>query len=642
MCGISGIISREALSEDYKRSVLRMNDALVHRGPDSQGFFTDVNLALAHSRLSIIDLETGNQPLYNNDRSLALIVNGEIYNFIELREELKAKGCVFSTNSDCEVILHLYSLYGIECLRYLRGMFVFALWDKKLRRLFLARDRMGEKPLYIFEGDRHVIFSSEVKSLLKSGLVPFTLDPVAVNEYFHYQYVPEPKTPIKGVRKIPPAHYITIDVDNWHLVQKEYWALREAEPLSGDPSQLIQQELNRIGELIIRSDVPVGVALSSGLDSSAIAALAARKSRGNIHAFSVGYPGYPSCDERVEAKAFADELNMPFHEVELGTEEMVNFFPELVYWRDDPIADISGFCYYSLMRAARENNVPVLLQGQGADELFWGYPWLPKAVEESIQKSQYSRISSFFKSFISEIKVPDMSSPKAFAYWCLSFGGLRTGWERYLRTTSLPKERLVFFDLSPNYRLAGKKVKNFYSTKFIEEIHSADPALLFHMNIPWKNIDVEITRLICQTYLLQNGIAQADRLGMASSIETRLPFVDYKLVETVIGLRKTYSDYNLLPKAWLKSALKDIIPEWVLSRPKRGFSPPLRQWHRRLFKRYGSNLRRGYLYEAGILSDQGTKHLSKGTLPLGIVSPISFKALVLEEWCRAMRSISLN
>ena len=363
MCGIAGIISSEPLSVSHTKSVERMNNALIHRGPDSEGIFNDRHIALAHRRLSIIDLATGDQPLYNSDRSLVLIANGEIYNFIELREELKGKGCIFSTNSDCEVIVYLYAHYGIECLHYLRGMFAFALWDKKRKRLLLARDRMGEKPIYLFEKDNHIVFSSEMKSLLTSGLVPFSLDPHAVNEYFHYQYVPEPKTPIKGVRKLAPAHYMTIDIDNWHVIEKQYWCMRDASPLTGDPSELIQCELNRISELVIRSDVPVGVALSGGLDSSAIAALAVRKSPDTMHAFSVGYPGRPSCDERQEARAFADALKMPFHEIELTTEEMVDFFPELVFLRDDPIADISGFCYYRLrtLQGARAMNETLAL-----------------------------------------------------------------------------------------------------------------------------------------------------------------------------------------------------------------------------------------------------------------------------------------
>src|SRR5687768_3325767 len=394
MCGIAGFASRNVISEAELDAVSRVNQSLVHRGPDGEGQYGSAHVALAMRRLSIIDLEGGWQPLYNEDRSLTLIANGEIYNFVELRQQLESHGHQFSTGSDCETILHLYEEHGTDCVLYLRGMFSFALWDAKRQRLMLARDRMGEKPLYIYESDGQLLFASEMKALLASGMVPFELDAPAIDLYFHYQYVPEPLTPLKGVRKLDAGHILVVDVANWRVTDERYWSMEDAPPLAGDPATLIREELETVSEIVIRSDVPVGVALSGGLDSSAIAALAASKYPGTMHAFSVGYPGSPRNDERADARALAAHIGLPFHDVELTTGDMVAFFPELVYWRDDPIADMAGYGYYAVSKLARENEVPVLLQGQGGDELFWGYNWVREAARESSRKETLVQLGS--------------------------------------------------------------------------------------------------------------------------------------------------------------------------------------------------------------------------------------------------------
>ena len=373
MCGISGIIGRDGLTPEDLQRVASMSRALTHRGPDDSGMFSAPHVALASRRLSIIDLGGGRQPLYNEERTLALVANGEIYNHAELRHGLEARGHIFKTGSDCEAILHAYAEYGDACVRHLRGMFAFALWDEARGRLVLARDALGEKPLYLYEREGRLLFASEMKALLRSGEVPFKLDPEAVDLFFHYQYVPEPRTAVRGVRKLDAAHMLVINVEPWRVEESCYWRMDDAPPLHADAPTLIRERLEEVGELITRADTPVGVALSGGLDSSVVAAVAARRRPEELHAFSVGYPGRPEgLDERDEAHALARHLRLPFHEVEVETEEVVEFFPELNYWRDDPVADYSGHAYYAVMRKAREHGVPVMLQGQGGDELFWG------------------------------------------------------------------------------------------------------------------------------------------------------------------------------------------------------------------------------------------------------------------------------
>jgi len=636
MCGIAGIITHAPTTPAEIAGVKATNTRLAHRGPDGSGEFQDRHVMLAMRRLSIIDLEGGWQPLYNEDHTLALVANGEIYNFIELRQRMETLGRRFNTNSDCETILHLYEEHGLDFVQHLRGMYAFALWDTKRRRLILARDRMGEKPLYLYETNGRVFFASEMKAVLASGLVPFELDPTAVNLYFHYQYVPEPMTPLKGVRKLDAASLLIVDVEPWNVEERRYWRMEDAPPIEGDPARLIREQLESVSEIVIRSDVPVGIALSGGLDSSAIAALAARKYPGTMHAFSVGYPGSLDNDERCDARALADELGMPFHDVELTTSEMVSFFPELVYLRDDPIADIAGFGYYSVMKLAREHNVPVVLQGQGGDELFWGYGWVQDAALASARKLQHANNPVATLPRYMDVNLPGGLSRVQLAEWAHGLGGLRRTWESLRRDRTASPDQMVFYDLVPDFRTSMAQTRTIFSQTFSEQINGSTATSLFTFNRPWPNIDVTLTRLICDTYLRENGVTQGDRLGMASSIEMRLPLLDHRLVETVIGLRKANTDVNKPPKAWFKAALKDVLPDAVINRPKRGFSPPVLEWHRALFTAHGKSIADGYLLEHGVLTEESACELAAGPFPPDSTTPFSFKALVLEQWCRRM------
>ena len=639
MCGIAGIISKEPLQPEHAEQVARLSKGMLHRGPNGEGEFSAPHIAMAMRRLSIIDLAHGWQPLYNEDQSLVLIANGEIYNFIELRKQLQAKGHTFKTGSDCEVILHLYEEHGTDCVQHLRGMFAFALWDSRRCKLILARDRMGEKPLYLYERDGQIYFCSELKTLLYAGKVQFQLDPHAIDCYFHYQYVPEPMTPIKGVRKLPPATVMTISADPWHVEEWCYWRMEDAPPLEGDPAKLIRAALENISELIIRSDVPVGIALSGGMDSSAIAALVSKRYQGAMHAFSVGYPGRPFYDERANAKALADHLSMPFHEVEVSTDDIVDCFPELIGWQDDPIADISGYGYYAVMRAALEHNVPVMLQGQGGDELFWGYPWVTDAARQSFRKSSLGVTGEpKFGDYFKLNPVPEAWSKRGLWNWGTSLAGLRSSWEEFQRDRLSPREQAIFYDLTPDFRMARKNIGHCYEPQFIESLGMSSAYDPFTVPLPWPRPDILLTKLVCQTYLLENGMTQGDRLSMKNSVELRLPLVDYRLVETVIGLRKTQSDLRLPPKSWLKDAVKDILPDWVMNRPKQGFRPPVKEWHRALFTRYGSLLEDGFLTQAGVLTRQSARAFAQGPFPPGAIVPLSFKALVLELWCRRFDS----
>lgn len=629
------MIARDRLSPEQIERTRSMAPLLRHRGPDGEGEYLDESVLIGMRRLSIIDLEGGWQPLYNEDRSLVLVANGEIYNFVELRQELEARGHRFRTNSDCETILHLYEEHREDCVKSLRGMFAFALWDARRNRLFLARDRMGEKPVFLFEKDGAIVFASEIRALLCSRIVPFDLDPDSVNLYFHYKYVPEPFTPIKGIRKLPAAHHMTIECDKWAVRETCYWRMEDAVPLEGNPAEIIGAELRSLSKIIIRSDVPVGVALSGGLDSSVIAALAVENYPGVMQAFCVGYSGSPDCDERESARAFADYLGMPFHDIELDTDTVVRTFPDAVFLRDDPIADISGVSYYSVMQQAREHGVPVMLQGQGGDELFWGYPWVKQALEATLAKQESQSGAEMFFRLVRPYLLRSFALPEV-RRWVKSIGGIRDGWNIYSTCANGPADQMVFYDTRPAFQYASRHHDSFYTRKFADQLDPRAPFNIFTSPRPWKHLDIKMTRLICQTYLLENGMQLGDRLSMASSVELRLPLVDYRLVETVVGLRKNYQDYKETPKSWFKASVSNIVPEWVMNRAKRGFAPPGRRWLRALFDEYGLLLADGYLVGTGILAPESARAMAPGSVLKGESTPASFAALLLEVWCRKM------
>jgi asparagine synthase (glutamine-hydrolysing) len=586
-------------------------------------------------RLSIIDLTGGWQPFYSEDRAIGCVVNGEIYNFVELRDRLTAQGHRFASANDCETIVHLYEDRGLSCVEDLRGMFAFALWDGPRRRLLLARDRMGEKPLYLFETAGTLVFASELKSLLRSGLVPFELDPRAVNLYFHYQYVPEPATPIRSVRKLPAGSFLVVDCDPWTVREVRYWRMEDAPPLGGDAPSILLEELETATTLLLRADVPVGLALSGGLDSSAILSLAAPKYPATLHAFSVGYPGRSESDEREQARAFAGSLGVVFEEVELEVGEIVGFFPELVYLRDDPIADIAGHGYYAISRRASERGIRVLLQGQGGDELFWGYPWLRQAVLETERKARLVERGWLVATEYLRPKLPRGRGLMSRTAWRQALTELVSGWRRIQEDRGSPAGRMVFLDIDQDFRAARTEAPCMYGPA-MESTLLTDPCSLFTFDGAMPPIEIAATALVCSTYLCENGIAQGDRLAMASSVELRLPFVDYRFVEKVIGLRKNGTDFREPPKAWLKAALGQRLPPELLNRPKRGFQPPVREWHQALFVAHGASLPGGYLVGAGILSGEGARRLASGKTLSGGISSIAFRALVLEQWCRAM------
>lgn len=633
MRGIAGIISSIPLSSAHYEQLHRMSAAMIHRGPDGAGLHQRSHAAMAMRRLSIIDLSTGWQPLYNEDKSIALIANREIHNFIELRKELESRGHTFRSKSEPQVLVHLYEEYGADCVLHLRDMFAFALRDERRDRVLLARDRRGEKPLYLSEKKGILYFASELTALPQTGVADFQLDPSAVYQYFHHQYIPEPLTAITGVRRLPVAHRLSVTVRPWAVNEEVYWRTEEAPELDGDPPTLIRAELERVSDLIVRSDVPVGMALSGGLDSAAIAALASKAYPDQLRAFTVGSQGHPRYDERRQARETADCLSLPLHEVELGTEDMVRAFPDLVSQADDPISDIASYGYCARMKAARKEGVPVMLLGQGGDERFWEYSWVTEALRQSTRKVGWQTGGSPSLMGYLRLSFPPRGSRGILLDWFLSAGGARSSYQQYRRDCMGPGNRLVFSEASLLFLTTSGVIPAILTDRFRDTNYEAELWGCFTLPHPWPRLDLLFTKLICETYLLENGFALADRLSMASCVELRLSFVDYRLVETMIGLRKARLDHALPPKTWLKSAVKGLFPDGVINRPKRGFQPPASQRSQGVLARYAYRLKTGFLVQTGILRPELANTMSQGIPRNRPPEMLTYSALVLEYWC---------
>jgi asparagine synthase (glutamine-hydrolysing) len=393
----------------------------------------------------------------------------------------------------------------------------------------------------------------------------------------------------------------------------------------------------------VRSDVPVGVALSGGLDSSIVASLAVKYSPSTVTAFSVGYKGRPACDERAEAAAFARHLGIAMVEVELSAGDVVSGFDGLVADMSEPIADAAGSSYRALMQAARQAGMKVMFQGQGADELFWSYSWMRQALAENVARDDKpSALTTLVDSLRQEVRFPSLRSPRALAQWLLQGGGIADALSRYERMRQVDPEQALFWDVARPMNRIARSVSSLAGDAMRGRATLAQARGAFHGRGAGESWQRGLVRHILATYLLENGISQADRYSMAAGVEARLPFVDYKLVEHAVGLNDTQPDAIAPGKKWLRAAVVDEIPAWVLNRPKRGFSPPTRDWVAALVRDRGDSLVGGALASFGLLSGAGTRALARPSGPFdrGLRDQLAYQSLVLEQWFQGMRALA--
>jgi asparagine synthase (glutamine-hydrolysing) len=633
MCGLVGSFKvglSQTLRPDNQDLV-----GLKHRGPDGDGLFVDEFVRMGHTRLAIIDLsDAGSQPMFSRDGRFVMVFNGEIYNYLELRTEL---GLVDITDSDSDVLLAAYQHWGAECLNRLVGMFAFAIWDRQQETLFLARDRLGEKPLYFCKEDETIYFSSELKSVLSMLSEEVSIDAESIDCFLHYQYVPEPRTLVEGVTKLPAGHFAVINRGNNEIEPVRYWSIEDS---SLTPKEHFEtQELEIVSKLeeavqfCLRSDVPVGVALSGGIDSGIIAAMAQRNSIAPLHAFCIGYPGRPPYDEREKARKLATELGMIFHEVEIPVDSFSDSFPDLVRVMDEPIADPAAFGHYSIPKAVSESGIKVLLSGLGSDEIFWGYDWVRKSVvrnSEKRAKKQNHRIAklslSVFKflerSHILRGRVANLLRIKHQEWFTIS-------------DSFTPSDQLNFYMNEPQFRAAFEFKDEIYG----EHMDNVTLASLFRCtNIgprSKKDIPTAQIRMLVDTWFTSNCLTLSDRVSMAFGVETRLPFANHQLLETVTRQRRLNPDHNRGNKALLRRSIEGWLPKDVIQRRKAGFQPPVTQWLQEVIERYAPLVNGGVLADYRIISETVDSDLLVRFSHQGWDRLFyAYKIVLLEVWMR--------
>ncbi len=570
MCGITGIFDTRGRRDIDRAALTRMNESQHHRGPVEGGVHVEPGVGLGHRRLSIIDLATGQQPLYNEDKSVCIVFNGEIYNYLELIPELQALGHVFHTRSDTEVIVHAWEAWGEKCVERFRGMFAFALWDRNRDCLFLARDRLGVKPLhYALLNDGTLLLGSELKSVLAHGGLPRDIDPLAVEEYFALGYVAEPRCIFTQARKLPPACTLMVKRGERLGEPREYWDVRFTLDNPIDEMQAREELTTRLRESIrlrLMSEVPLGAFLSGGVDSSAVVALMAGLSDDPVNTCSIAFTD-PTFNESEFAKMVADRYKTN-HFVDTVESDDFDLVDTLARLYDEPYADSSAIPTYRVCQLARKH-VTVALSGDGGDESFGGYRrYRLHMMEERMRSALPMGIRRPLFGLLGR------AYPKA--DWAPRFLRAKTTFEGMART---PVEA-YFHSVSI---LRGPMRDQLFSDRFKREIGGYNAQQVFDRHAACAGTDdplALIQYLDLKTYLVGDINTKVDRASMAHSLEVREPLMDHPLIEWLATLPSSFKLRGQEGKYLLKKSMEPMLPNDVLYRPKMGFAVPLARWFR--------------------------------------------------------------
>lgn len=591
MCGIFGFTTEKTPGFDRRDILEKMCDSIRYRGPDDEGYYIDDNISLGMCRLSIIDPDTGKQPIFNEDRSVLVICNGEIYNFREIRDEMEKKGHKFRTSTDVEVITHLYEEYGEDFIQKLDGMFGLALWDINRKKLILARDRMGIKPLFYYEKEGVFAYGSEIRAIMKIPGIDDLMDTTAIYDYFSYNYIPAPLSVFRCIKKLIPGHYIVYE--NGRTSIKKYWSLDPDFINSGrsenEWAELIYSRLKEAVRSHLVSDVPLGVLLSGGIDSTAITAIMTRMNV-PVRTFSIGFEE-KSFNELEYARFAAKYYGCEHHE-EIARPDAVSLITEIAGHFDEPFADSSALPVYLVSRLAKKN-VKVVLSGEGSDEIFAGY----MTYDADMLAEKYQKIPGFVRNKILPgiVNLLPVSTGKvSFDYKARRF--IQGANEDLITRHYLWK---VIFDGDEKRKLILPDVyENSYPRNsidvFKEFYNRGNPSLDPLNHILYADTGV---------YLSDDLLVKVDRMSMAHSIESRVPFLDHHLVEIAFSIPSNLKLKGRIKKYILKKALKGIVPDRILNRKKAGFSIPAGKWLKGELKEFaGEILSIGNIKKTGILN----------------------------------------
>jgi asparagine synthase (glutamine-hydrolysing) len=554
MCGIAGIYNFRSGKPVAPSALRTMGACLAHRGPDDEGYYEEGALGLAHKRLTILDTSRrGRQPMFSGDGQLALIFNGEVYNFLELRAELEAQGHTFQTRTDTEVILRLYQVEGEAMLERLNGMFAFALWDGRTKTLFLARDRLGIKPLYYTLGPDGITFASEIKALFAVSAERPRVNLEMLDAYMSVGYVPTERTLFQGVEKLQPGWCLRVDRDGAHL--RQYWDLR-FDTVEMSEEECIQQALGLLRDSVrlqLRSDVPLGVFLSGGVDSSAVVALMHEMGIRDIRTFTVAYDFGPEYDETRYAQRVAQKFGTIHREVFVSPEEFRDFIPSLVWHMDEPVTESAAISLFFVSKLARED-VVVVLSGEGSDEVFGGYP--------------------IYKYMAALERYRLLPSPLRRGVINPMLNRLGGKWNKYTELSNQPLAKrytgVSFYETPVKERLYRPEIRNLFNG-------SAMPGLVGRYYEKTEGLDplLRMMYLDVKSWLPDDLLVKADKMTMATSVELRVPFLDHRVVEFGGRIPPRLRIKGWETKYILKKAMEPYLPKEILYRGKMGFPTPL-------------------------------------------------------------------
>ena len=578
MCGLAGFVYRDKSKKAEEKVLKEITDLLHHRGPDDEGYYLNQNIGLGHKRLSIIDLETGKQPIHNEDQNLWIIFNGEIYNYIELRSELVAKGHQFRTHSDTEVILHLYEQYGEKSLNLLNGMFAFVIWDKNKQELFAARDHFGIKPFYYYLDDNKFVFASEIKAILRyPGLEKTEPNTEAIHEYLSFQFCLGDHTLFKQINKLLPGEYIHISVRSWKIKKQTYWLpdftidTHHTEDYYADKLLLLIEDAIRIQ---LRSDVPLGAHLSGGLDSTTVVCLASSILNRSIKTFSGGFKASTDYDETDYAKIVSRFAGTDYYEIFPTPNDFIEMIPKLIYYLDEPVAGPGLFPQYFVSKLAAQN-VKVVLGGQGGDEIFGGYAryliaYLEQCLKGAIFGTQEEgKYVVTLESIIPNLNLLQNYQPLMQKFW--GDGLFEPMDQRYFRLINRSIDPAIYSDdfiATQNNHTILNKFKQIFN----------QPDTLSYFN--------KITHFDMKT-LLPALLQVEDRTSMSVSLESRVPLLDYRIVELLSSMPPTMKFKGGKTKYILKKAIQNMIPVEISNRKdKKGFPVPLTEWYQGPLKEF--------------------------------------------------------